>query len=453
MKLVFTIKKYRSAIILFLVFETIAVWLWQATRETCTRPSVSEMNMKQAVITILLALVTTTSVLAQNLIKTATTPVSFSKRDFADTIKIKVIDGAVVVPVEIEGRIRHFLFDTGSPLGLWQGQKEAWMRQLMADSLIFGDSNKNRRHKTIYQIPTMKMGNLQIENYPMIVEDAMKDYLCGRFDGVLGFNLVGKGLSFKLDTKDSLLIVTDRKKFFSAEEKGQPGAKYRTKQAYRPLVTVDTPLGFIETVFDTGALNGWFDLPQAYLDRWFKKSTKKRKVLDDLTLQTDTTIKASAGLYGLSTDTLVGRLLHFPTIEIGELPVNDLYVTTAYKTMRIGSALLKHASLIIDAPRKRFVFLPHNNQEIRVGNSEAGSISFIPSESGDTLGVLKAVVRKGSTAYLKGIRTGDYLREVNGIPINDLCTYMRMERKDEEALLKFYSPDGIEKIVLLKRTN
>lgn len=31
MKLVFTIKKYRTSIILFLVFETIAVWLWQAT--------------------------------------------------------------------------------------------------------------------------------------------------------------------------------------------------------------------------------------------------------------------------------------------------------------------------------------------------------------------------------------------------------------------------------------
>ena len=82
----------------------------------------------------------------------------------------------------------------------------------------------------------MKMGNLLIENYPMIVEDAMKDYLCSKFDGVVGFNLVGKGLSFKLDTKDSLLIVTDRKKFFSVEEKGQPCAKYRTEQAYRLLV-------------------------------------------------------------------------------------------------------------------------------------------------------------------------------------------------------------------------
>ncbi|MBE6315084.1 MAG: hypothetical protein E7078_00355 [Bacteroidales bacterium] len=408
---------------------------------------------KKTIITALIAFVATTPMLSQNLIKTATAPVSFSKRDFADTIKIKVIDGAVVVPVEIEGRIRHFLFDTGSPLGLWQGQKEAWMRQLMADSLLFGDSNKNRQHKTIYQIPTMKMGNLQIENYPLIVEDAMKDYLCGRFDGVLGFNLVGKGLSFKLDTKDSLLIVTDRKKFFAEEEKGQPTAKYRMKRAYCPLLYVDSPFGWIEMVFDTGALNTWLALSQEDLDRWFQKNPKKRKLLDDLTLLTDTTINTSAGLYGLSTDTLVGRLLHFQTIKIGELPVNDLYVTTAYKTMRIGSSLLKHASLIIDAPRKRFVFLPHNNQEIRVGNSEAGSISFIPSESGDTLGVLKAVVRKGSTAYLKGIRTGDYLREVNGIPINDLCTYMRMERKDEEVLLKFYSPDGIEKIVLLKRTN
>ena len=401
----------------------------------------------------IISLVVTTPVLAQNLIKTATAPVSFSKRDFVDTIKIKVIDGAVVVPVEIEGRIRHFLFDTGSPLGLWQGPEDVCMRQLMADSLLFGDSNKNRRHKTIYQIPTMKMGNLKIENYPMIVEDGMKDYLCGRFDGVLGFNLVSKGLSFKLDTKDSLLIVTDRKQFFSEEEKGQPCAKYRTKQAYRPLVIVDTPLGFIETVFDTGALNGWLDLPQDYLDRWFKKSTKKRKVLDDLTLQTDTTIKASAGIYGLSTDTIVGRFLHFQTIKIGELPINDLYATTAFRTMRIGSALLKHASLIIDAPRKRFVFLPHNQQGIRVVNSEAGSISLIPSEPGDTLGVLKAVVRKGSTAYQKGIRTGDYLREVNGIPIKDLCTFMLMERKDEEVQLKFHSPDGIEKTVRLKRTN
>ena len=401
----------------------------------------------------MLAIFVMTTIVAQNLIKTATAPICFSKKDFADTIKIKVIDGAVIVPVEIEGQTRNLLFDTGSPLGLWHGHKEAWMKQITTDSLTFGDINKKERHQIIYQFPTIKMGNLQIDNYPMIVEDAMSEFICNRFDGLIGFNLVGKGLSFKLDTKDSLLIVTDRKKFFAEEEKGQPTAKYKMKRAYCPLVYVESPIGWIETVFDTGALNTWLDLPQELLDHWFEKSPKKRKMLDDLTIQADTTINTRVGIYGFSTDTIVGRFLHFPTIKIDKLPVNDLYITTTHPTMRVGNAVLKHVSLIIDAPRKQFVFVPHNGQDITVGNSEVGSVSFIPSEDGDTLGVLKAVIRKESTAYQKGVRTGDYLIEVNGISIKDICTYMLMERKEEEALFKFRSSDGIEKVVKLKRTN
>ena len=97
---------------------------------------------KKTIITILLALVAMTSIVAQDMIKTATAPISFSKKDFADTIKIKVIDGAVVVPVEIEGQTRNLLFDTGSPLGLWQGQKEAWMRQFTTQDK--GDRRRGR---------------------------------------------------------------------------------------------------------------------------------------------------------------------------------------------------------------------------------------------------------------------------------------------------------------------
>ena len=99
---------------------------------------------KRTVITALLALAVTMFTQAQNLIKNATAPVSFSKSDFADTIKIKVMDGAVVILVEIAGKTRNLLFDTGSPLGLWFGQKEDWMKQVTADSLIFGDINNKR---------------------------------------------------------------------------------------------------------------------------------------------------------------------------------------------------------------------------------------------------------------------------------------------------------------------
>ena len=119
---------------------------------------------KKIFITALLALVAMTSVGAQNLITAATDAVRFSKRDFADTIKIKVMDGAVVVPVEIEGRTRNLLFDTGSPLGLWIGQKEDWMRQMTADSLTFGDINRELRKQAIFQIPTMRLGSLLLSD-------------------------------------------------------------------------------------------------------------------------------------------------------------------------------------------------------------------------------------------------------------------------------------------------
>ena len=47
----------------------------------------------------------------------------------------------------------------------------------------------------------------------------------------------------------------------------------------------------------------------------------------------------------------------------------------------------------------------------------------------------------------------NYLIAINGIPIKDICTYILLERKDEEALFKFRTPNGMEKTVRLKRTN
>ena len=62
-------------------------------------------------------LLAATSITASNLIKSAINQISFSKKDFADTIKIKIINNIVLIPVEIEGSTRHFLLDTGAQFG------------------------------------------------------------------------------------------------------------------------------------------------------------------------------------------------------------------------------------------------------------------------------------------------------------------------------------------------
>lgn len=59
-------------------------------------------------------LLVTTSITANNPIKSAMKQMSFSRKDFVDTVKIKLIDGIVLIPVEIEGTTKNFLLDTGA---------------------------------------------------------------------------------------------------------------------------------------------------------------------------------------------------------------------------------------------------------------------------------------------------------------------------------------------------
>ena len=69
-----------------------------------------------------------------------------SEQDFIDTIKIKMWEGAIIVPVEIEGKIRNLMFDTGAGMGFWIGEKEEWMVPL-GDSTYATDAQNRRKNQ------------------------------------------------------------------------------------------------------------------------------------------------------------------------------------------------------------------------------------------------------------------------------------------------------------------
>ena len=69
------------------------------------------------------------------------TDFTLSRHDFVDTVKVKIIDGAVIVPVEIEGETKRMMFDTGAEFGFWIAGDEAW-KQPMGNSLKITDSQK-----------------------------------------------------------------------------------------------------------------------------------------------------------------------------------------------------------------------------------------------------------------------------------------------------------------------
>lgn len=370
---------------------------------------------------------------------------NLSRHDFVDTIKVEIIDGAVIVPVEINGEVKRLMFDTGAEFGFWIAGDESWM-QPSGDSITITDSQNTSHEIPIYKVPSMTIGSTIIEGYPIIAQEEMNEIVCGRFDGGLGFNLVTKGLSFKLDTKDSLLIMTDRKRFFAKEEKGKPTLKYRENDV--PRVMVDFPFTRVKTLFDTGWFGGWFDFPEYWLNRFSEDNKKMRQSIDGLTMQRDTSVIVQAGFFGRSSDTVPYRILHIPEVRLNSLTLKDVWIPTNSHTIKVGSALLKRNSLIIDSHKKCLVLLPHDKNLEQVVKNEGYGLSFISADENDAFGAIKAVVRKGSKAYRKGIRTGDYLIIANGTPITDVCTYVILSDKEKITNMVFRSVDGTEKEVV-----
>ena len=372
------------------------------------------------------------------------TDFTLSRHDFVDTIKVEIVDGAVIVPVEIDGELKRMMFDTGSEYGFWIAGDEAWM-QPSGDNITITDSQNTKHKIPIFMVPSMTLGSTVITGYPIIAQEEMNEILCGKFDGGLGFNLVAKGLSFKLDTKDSLLILTDRKRFFAKEEKGQPTLKYLEDDV--PRVKVGFPFVRAKMLFDTGWLGGWFDFPEYWLKRWSKNDKKMRETVDGLTVQRDTSVVSQYGFFGRSADTISYRTLRIPTVKLDGLTLKDVWLSTNSHSMKTGSALLKHNSLIINAHKKRLVLLPHDGNLEQVVKNEGNGVNFIAASENDSLGAIQAVVRNGSKAYRKGIRTGDYLVTANGTPIDDLCTYVMLLDKEKVTSMVFRTPEGETKEV------
>lgn len=374
----------------------------------------------------------------------------FSQLGFVDTVKIKVWDGAIIIPVEINGETKNLMFDAGANWGFWIGNEEGWMTP-SGDSLTVYDSQTTKKEMAVFRMPPIKMGNTTIENYPLVVDDALTELVCDKFDGAFGFDLVTCGLLFKFDTKDSLMIVTDRKGFFSKEEKQQPKLKYEPYKTYymtSPRVWVNFPWGRAKMIFDLGWVGGWIDVPETFLERWAKDNPKIQQGIEDYTIDIDTTFITSVGLFGRSEDTMLYRRLHFPEITMGNLALQDLWISTNSHMLKTGSAVLERSSLIIDGPKKCFVFLPHDRKrEIVVEDENKKGVSHGLAGKNDTLGVMKAVVRKGSQAYQKGIRTGDYLISVNGVPITDYCTFLNLVEGGEIKRCVYRTPEGETKEV------
>ena len=360
---------------------------------------------------------------------------TLSKKDFVDTIPILVKDEQIYIPVTINGRQHLMNFDTGSSQGVaYEGV--SWPYGEPIGKVDSRDANGKRDTIEVVRFPDFNMGSLTISNY----KGSLLQRMDGNYtdEGIIGFDLLNKGLLVKIDMRAKHLIVTDRPKFFD-HESGYI-VKYKLRR-FVPFININTFLSHQEPVMlDLGAQD-LFSMNKQNFDRERFKDARVAQLVEETT-----TGQSAIGNFGAEKENLI-FYLHFPKISWGKLSLLDVHAMTTQGDSKIGAQLLQYGTLTIDGRRKKLKFMPFNASDSILINNKLDDITYVPLHGRAVVGT----IRHTSKQYKNGFRQGDIILKINGDSIDSFADFQNYHFvKDYKYVFTLRSLRGFNKEVIVE---
>ena len=332
-----------------------------------------------------------------------------SHTDFVDSIAIEWDNQQIYIPVQMGGKTYRFLFDTGSAQAV-----------VYADTPIEGCRPAGRilSHDAIgavdtvqmVTLPPMKMGSITFSDCQATLQ---RRAVKGRnFDGIVGFDIINRGLSAKIDVRNHLLILTDAKNYFDREQ----GFDVRYKLTYHVPYLIISPFGRFteEALFDTGSRRFYsmnkqsFDLMASKEGQQVETQVEGRSVG-----------RHAIGNFGAEP---LGEVvfLNLSGLKLGDFTFSDVHTVTTQGGSHLGASLLDYGVLMVNPKKKRIRFQPYQQATvIPVGNHQT-EIAFVSERGMPCVGL----VWERSVPYRQGFREGDIITEIDGRPVMSFAHFI-----------------------------
>jgi hypothetical protein len=332
-----------------------------------------------------------------------------SQRDFADTIAIEYEHGQVYIPVTIGGDTLRFLFDTGASMAVVYDNRPI-EGCTEAGSIESFDAVGHSAMVKVLRLPPMTLGRMTLTGCKATVQHRIVRRK--GMDGILGFDIVNKGLAIKIDTRRKQLVITDRRRFFR-DENGYEA--HYSMLRHVPYVTLSPFEGYSEQVlFDTGS-SELYAMNKESFDRGEQACVAQNAQQIE---------GRSIGRYamGFTGTEDLGEVvfLGIDRLQWGTFEFRDIHTLTTRGGSHIGAKILDYGSIIIDPYRKRMVLQPFDGEPwVTIGNRQTEKA--IVNERG--LPVVGLVWKRGE-AYKAGLRQGDVILKADNQPIISFHNYV-----------------------------
>lgn len=332
-----------------------------------------------------------------------------SKRNFVDTISIVMEHERVLVPVGIGEHSYQFLLDTGSSHAV------VYDDAMIGDCTPVGeivsyDASNRKSTVPMVTLPPLTIGSLTLTGCRATVQT--QRMRSRHIDGVIGFDLVSKGLLMKIDTRNKQLVITDRKRFFDKE----PGYRlsYRL-QRHVPHIAVSPFKKYEETVlFDTGN-SSLYVINKGSFDKGEPLMADRRQI------EGRSTGRISIGFSGLEPKGEV-VFLALDSLCVGGYYLRDLHTHSTQGSSSVGAGIMRYGAIVFMPHRKTMLLQPYNGDGgCDVGNRQREKY-VVPSADGLPM---IGVVWERSEAYSAGFREGDIILRADGMPVGSYLDYRR----------------------------
>ncbi len=332
-----------------------------------------------------------------------------SKHDFADTIQIEYTRDRVFVPVIVNGEQRRFLLDTGA--GHAVVYDDSPIEGCMPAGTIASHDAIGRRHNVeLVRLPPLTLGTLTLTGCQATLQH--RPVKNSRIDGILGFDLVCKGLQMKIDTQKGILILTDRKKFFQQETGHQ--FKYRL-HLHVPHLSVSPFEGYQEHVlFDTGSRSLY-----AINKQHFDEAEEACLAQNAEQIEGRSWGSHAIGFQGVEPAGEV-VFLHLDDLRLGDFSFHDVHTLTTQGGSHLGAQILKYGAVIFNPRKKTMLFQPFGNDEFCIVNNKQLEKAIIRENGLPVVGL----IWERCEAFQAGLRQGDVILKADNRPIASFADYV-----------------------------
>lgn len=361
---------------------------------------------------------------------------TFSQRNFADTIPIEVVDNQIFVKATAGGRVYRFCLDTGSSQGaVYACSPISGLRAL--GSVVSRDAAGRSDTVSVVQLPAITIGKLTITGY---VASLFPSTMLRAYDGIIGFDFFNKGLCCKIDTRNRRMVIADRRDFFDGET--GYALHYKLKWFVPYVMVSPFKRHYDEALFDTGS-NVLYTMNKQSFDEHAYKSK-------NVNSQVEARVKGKLTIGNIGAER-GGEVafLKLDRLKWDDFSFLDVSAVTTQGSSKIGAAMLRYGSVIINGFRRYIRFQPYEGGDsVKVSNKPL-TTAYVPTDDGRAL---VGIVMPGSADYEAGLRQGDIIISIDGKAIASFAAFQRFTLvKGMTHKMRVLTQEGKVKDVVITR--